>query len=86
MDNEKTQNRTWYSLKEAAALKGINYNTLLNRRHLQPGNGEEDARIGGRKKWRWDTIRRWLEMTDYDLEEQFFESLTEERYDLRNGT
>jgi hypothetical protein len=57
----------WFDLKAACALKGLNYHTVSSRPKLQPNQGEADAVIAGRKRWRRETILRWLELTDEDL-------------------
>lgn len=54
----------WVNLKLAAELKGIAYNTLKAKPQLQPTAGKEQAKIGGRRVWRRETILQWLEVTD----------------------
>lgn len=58
----------WVSLKQACALKGINYKTACNKKILQPNAGVPDAYVGGRKKWKRETIERWIQLTDLDME------------------
>ena len=65
--------REWYDLKAACDLKGLNYNTVSSRRKLQPNFGKEDAKIAGRRRWRKETVLKWLETTDQD----FVESLND---------
>lgn len=60
-------NKYWFNLKEACALKGLNYKTAGNRRRFQPNRGIEDGKVGGRKVWRRDTIIKWLGQTDDEL-------------------
>ena len=60
-------NKRWFTLKECAELKGINYKTLCNRKELQPKKGQEDARLGGRKMFSRDTLISWLDQTDEDI-------------------
>ena len=57
----------WYDLREVAELKGIPYGTLTARPWIKPNGGVPDGIIGGRSKWRSETVRRWLEQTDEDL-------------------
>lgn len=59
--------KVWYTLKEACFYKGLNTKTAYNKPYLQPNYGIEDARIGGRKKWKRDTIKDWLFLTDEDI-------------------
>lgn len=80
MSETNTIDKTWLSLKEAAELKGINYNTLLNKKELQPNCGFADARIGGRRKWSRETITDWLKMTDDELERDYLDYVGSERY------
>lgn len=61
-------NQQWYTLDEACALKGIIAKTARNQPSLQPNGGEPDAVVGRKRRWRRDTIRRWLDETDEDLE------------------
>ena len=66
--------RAWYSLAEAAALKGVSASTLRARVWLQPRGGREDGILNGRRCWRAETIREWLDQTDQDLEAEQDES------------
>jgi hypothetical protein len=59
----------WYDLREVAALKGVPYGTITARPWLKPGGGKPDGVIGGRCRWRHDTVMRWLVETDEDLPE-----------------
>ena len=68
MENTVTiPNKKWFTLKECAELKGINYKTLCNRKELQPNKGLEDARLGGRKMFSRATLISWLDQTDEDI-------------------
>lgn len=58
------QDQVWFDLKQACAMKGINYNTVVSKAGLQPRHGKADAVIAGRRRWRRETIIDWLEMTD----------------------
>ena len=58
----------WYTLKEACEKKGINHKTILNRTNLQPNQGIPEGKIGGRKKWSRETIKKWLPLTDEDIQ------------------
>jgi len=57
----------WYDLREVAELKGIPYGTLTARPWIKPNGGVPDGIIGGRAKWRNETVRKWLDQTDEDL-------------------
>jgi hypothetical protein len=59
----------WYDLREVAALKGVPYGTMTARPWIKPRGGKPDGIIGGRCKWRHDTVMRWLAETDEDLPE-----------------
>ena len=59
--------REWYDLKSACLLKGINYNTVISNPRYQPNFGRPDAVICGRKRWRRETILKWIEVTDDSL-------------------
>lgn len=61
------QDKTWFTLKEACALKGLSYNTALNRKELRPNHGIPDGTIGGKKVWHRGTILKWIEKTDLEL-------------------
>ena len=60
--------RHWWDLNSAATAKGVSASTLRARPWLQPNGGNEDGILNGRKMWKWETIRRWLDLTDADLE------------------
>lgn len=62
-------NKRWFTLGEACDLKNITYKTAVNKTYLQPRNGKAESRIGGRKMWRHETIRDWLELSDEELKE-----------------
>jgi hypothetical protein len=59
----------WIFLPEAAALKGVKYNTISTRAYhwMQPENGVPDAVINGRKAWRPEKIARWILQDDATL-------------------
>ena len=59
--------QAWFSLTEAAKLKGVPYGTLTGRPWLKPNQGKPDGLQGGKEKWRRETIIRWLGETDADL-------------------
>ena len=56
--------RAWWTLKEACAWKGVCYNTVKSSHALQPNGGRKDARIGGRRMWRRETVESWLNEVD----------------------
>jgi hypothetical protein len=56
--------KAFFSLKEACAIKGINYKTACNRTILQPNKGKPDGHIGGKKAFSYSTIVNWLSLTD----------------------
>jgi len=60
--------KAWFTLSEAANLKGLNRKTAYNRRWLQPNGGVPDAMIGGRHMWSRDTVLQWVPKTDAELE------------------
>ena len=61
--------KRFFTLKEACALKGLNYKTSCNRTELQPNAGKPDAHLGGRKVFKYETILAWIETGDADLPE-----------------
>ena len=61
-----TPAKEWYSLKEACAIKGVNYNTVSSLRKHQPNRGKEDGIVCGVRMWRKETILRWIKQTDAD--------------------
>ena len=61
-------NQQWYTLDEACTLKGTGAKTARNQPKLQPNGGEPDAVVGRKRRWHRDSIRRWLDQTDQDLE------------------
>jgi len=67
IEDKFNPNQEWFSLKEACSLKGLNYNTVSSRLRLQPNKGQEDAIIAGRRRWRRETILKWLNETDHDI-------------------
>jgi hypothetical protein len=58
----------WYSLEEAAALKGVNYETIRKDRSLQP-NGGRGQKVGKRIRFHWTIVHEWLSVTDENREE-----------------
>jgi len=60
--------KAWYNLREATALKGISYKSALNKPWLKPNGGVADAVIGGRNCWSRDTVLKWINLTDKELE------------------
>jgi len=69
----------WYSLKEACARKGINYNSAKVRPYLQPNNGIEDTKINGKRMWHRTTIEKWLEEDDYKYAREGYRAFPEKR-------
>jgi len=59
--------QVWYTLREAAELKGVNYKTLLNKKFLQPNGGVPDGEVGGRRVFKRDAVLRWVEKQDSEL-------------------
>lgn len=57
----------WINLVEACKIKGLNYQTAQNKRHLQPRGGVPDGRIGGRKAWKRKTIATWMGLSDEEI-------------------
>lgn len=60
-------NQTWFTLMEACEVKGLNYHTALNRKILRPNRGIPDGTIGGKKVWKYETIKKWIKLIDADL-------------------
>ena len=59
----------WINLELACRIKGCAYNTVKSNRRLQPNNGVEDAKLGGRRVWSRETIlSNWIMKTDRELE------------------
>lgn len=60
--------RQWYTLREACAMKGVNYRSVINKPYLKPNAGRNyDAVVGGRKVYSMDTIATWLLEDDNTL-------------------
>jgi len=61
----------FYTLQDAAKVKGIKYNTLraAKNRKYQPNWGHYDGKVCGRCVWRRETIAEWLTRTDLDIDE-----------------
>lgn len=57
----------WYDLETACQLKGICTKTAQNQMWLQPNGGVADGVVGKRKRWRRETIQKWLLLTDEEL-------------------
>jgi len=58
--------QAWYTLEEACALKGVNYNTISNNRHLQPGRGHGE-KVGKRTRYPAAIVHEWVTKTDDEL-------------------
>jgi len=56
--------RVWWTLPDAAELKGVAEGTLRARPDYQPKGGKPDAMMHGRRVWKHDTIMDWLEVHD----------------------
>ena len=62
----------WWTLRQACAAKrGVEpdgaesfYGTVRGNHSLQPGRGKPDAMLGGRRVWRWETVRAWIDEVD----------------------
>lgn len=57
----------WYTLQEAANLKGVNVKTLYNNRNLMPNYGIYEGKIGGRFCFCNRTVLNWLALSDEDI-------------------
>ena len=68
MKEHLAPSQQWFDLKTACHLKGVNYNTVVSIHKYQPNRGREDAMICGRKRWRRETIYKWIEEVDADLD------------------
>lgn len=64
---EDNLRQEWYDLETACQLKGICAKTARNQPWLQPNGGVPDGIVGKRKRWRRETIREWLPLTDEEL-------------------
>jgi hypothetical protein len=68
MDTEDLLPRTaWITLKEACALKNLNYRTATNRPWLQPNGVATEGKIGGKKAFRRETVAAWLTLSDEQI-------------------
>ena len=67
-------NQLYFTLEEACQFKGINKKTCYNHKYLMPNFGVADDYIGGRKKWRRQTIEQWLLLSDDVLLSQYTEA------------
>lgn len=57
--------RSWYNLRQAWELKGgCAYETMRQKRWLQPKGGRVDAYVGGVGVYKRETIVEWLSVTD----------------------
>lgn len=55
--------------EQCHALKGgMSLSTYRTNPYYQVKGGIPDAKVGGRKVWRRDTVLEWLPLTDKDLE------------------
>jgi hypothetical protein len=59
-----------FDLKEACVLKGVSYGSLATAKykHLQPNRGVPDVIACGRSRWKWETVEKWLTLSDEELE------------------
>ncbi len=57
----------WITLREACALKNLNYRTATNRPWLQPNGGTTEGKIGGKKAFRRETVAAWLALPDEEI-------------------
>lgn len=65
-----SQNRLvkeWYTAKECAELKGINYGTYCNSKFHQIKGGISNKQIAGNKCWSREEVVEWLSLTDEQL-------------------
>lgn len=75
--------KTWYTLKEAAELKGISYEVLrkLPPRYY-PNFGRSQALVTGSRKYshvyHHTDVREWLDMTEDDIDARYRAMLREE--------
>jgi hypothetical protein len=68
MDIEDLLPRTaWITLKEACAVKNINFRTASNRPWLLPNGGIAEGKIGGKKAFRRATVVAWLGLSDEQI-------------------
>lgn len=67
LDLLRLDSRQNYYLKEACALKGLNYSTARAQPHLQPHGGIPDLIIAGRRAWTLETVMAWLHQSDQDI-------------------
>ena len=76
--------KRWYTLHEAAELKGISFDVLrkLPRWH-RPNYGRSTCLISGSRKYneayRAEDVMVWLEKTEDQLEEEYWEILEHEK-------
>ena len=61
--------RAWWTLQDAAQLKGVSWSTLRAKPEYQPRGGRPDAVMHGRRVWRHSTIMAWLEIHDGNREQ-----------------
>lgn len=60
----------WYNDEQCWQLKGgMALNTYRNNRFFQCKGGIPDGYVGGRKVWKRDSVREWLNLTDDELED-----------------
>lgn len=60
--------KAFFSLRECADLKGVNYKTMNNHPHLKPVNGTGYRKVGGRKLYDRQTVIDWLFLDDSEME------------------
>lgn len=63
----------WLTLKEACAMKGLNYKTALNRPEFRPNKGVAEGIVGGRQVFRRETVMEWINKTDNEIEQMLKE-------------
>jgi hypothetical protein len=68
LDKLRLDSRQNYYLKEACALKGLNYSTARAQPRLQPNGGKPDLIIAGRNAWTLQTVMAWLHQGDEDIQ------------------
>lgn len=82
--------KTWYTLREAAELKGISYDVLRKRpRWERPNFGEATSMIDGSRKYQEvyhrDHVIPWLEKTSEELTEAYRDFLYSEKKEPSTG-
>ncbi len=59
--------KTWFTLKEACAIKSLGYKNLCHKKYLRPNGGVPDGIIGGKMMWLRSTVIDWILMTDEEI-------------------